>query len=536
MEVIGTGACGGVAMGRIYVYEKRESVEGEISTADIAEEVNRFQSARDIAKNQLRDLYNQVVSEIGEEGASIFKAQQLMFDDPEFMGAVQGMIVDEGVTSEYAVKFIGNRFYTMFSKIDDAYMRARAADVLDVITRITNILESRPYIGIKLTEPSIILAEELSPSETVQLDKNMVLAFVTRYGSTNSHTSILAKNMNLPAIVCAEYPVDCNGKTAIVDGDSGLLIIDPNEVDILEYEARHKTDEEEQEQLEEFINLEDVSLSGKKIKLYANIGGIEDVDKVVEYNAQGIGLYRTEFLYLQTDSLPNEEELFFSFLQVAEYMEDKPVIIRTMDIGADKQAAYFNLEPEVNPALGYRGIRISLDMMDVFKTELKAIYRASAYGNLSIMLPLITSVEEIKKAKVLIDEIKQELDEEGAEYSNVPLGVMIETPAAVMMAQEIGQEVDFLSVGTNDLTQYTLVADRQNPRLESIYDAKHPAMLKMLQMVVDGGHESGCWVGICGDLGADPEMTEALLEMGFDELSVPPGSVLKIRKQIRQCE
>ena len=424
----------------------------------------------------------------------------------------------------------------MFAAMDDDYMRERSADVRDVSNRVVSILQGNGGNGLDADEPVILLADDLAPSETVQLDKSKVLSFVTRHGSTNSHTAILARTMNIPALIGVDFPEDVNGKMGIVDGYEGKIIIDPL-VSVMEAYQKKKTEDEEKKRLlQELKGKENITKDGTKINLYANIGSVGDVASVLANDAGGIGLFRSEFLYLESKDYPTEEEQFAAYRKVAEAMAGKKVIIRTLDIGADKQVDYFGLDKEDNPAMGYRAIRICLDRREVFKTQLRALYRASYYGTIAIMFPMIISVTEVQTIKKIIEEVKKELDEEKILYKDVELGIMIETPAAVMMSEELAQEVDFFSVGTNDLTQYTLAIDRQNPKLDNIYDSHHPAILKMLKMIVDNGHKGGCWVGICGELGADTTLTETFLRMGFDELSVSPSMILKVRQEIRSLD
>ncbi len=458
----------------------------------------------------------------------------MMLDDLDYIGAVISMIEAQRVIAEYAVAATGDKFAEMFSQMADEYMRERAADVKDISRRVIKVLRGVSKERLALKEPVILLADDLSPSETVLLDKSKVLSLVTRYGASNSHTAILARTMGIPALVGVEFPKDAKGKLAVVDAYEGELIIEPDEVTLAAYEKRRKADEEKKRQLSELKGKDNVTLDGKHIDLYANVGSVEDVAAAIENDAGGIGLFRSEFLYLGADDYPSEEEQFRAYRRAAEMMAGRRVIIRTLDIGADKRVDYFNLDKEENPALGYRAIRICLDRTDIFKTQLRAIYRASAYGNISIMFPMIISVDEVLRIKEIIEEVKSELAGDGISYKDVELGIMIETPAAVMMSAELAGEVDFFSVGTNDLTQYTLAVDRQNQRLEGIYDTHHPAIMKMLRTVVENGHAGGCWVGICGELGADTTLTEELLRMGFDELSVAPSAVLSVREAVRK--
>ena len=504
--------------------------------SDVEAELARFEEARNTAKEQLAGLYEKALKEVGEVNAAIFEVHQMMLDDLDYVESVINMIQSQEVNAEYAVATTGDTLSEVFASMDDDYMRERAADVKDISNRVIAVLQGKGAGGLNADEPVILLADDLAPSETVQLDKSKVLSFVTRHGSTNSHTAILARTMNIPALIGIDYPEDAEGKMGIVDGYEGKLIIDPP-VSVLEtYQKRKEADEEKKRLLLELKGKENVTIDGTKINLYANIGSVADVASVLANDAGGIGLFRSEFLYLESSDYPTEEEQFAAYRKVAESMAGKKVIIRTLDIGADKQVDYFHLDKEDNPAMGYRAIRICLDRRDVFKTQLRALYRASYYGTISIMFPMIISVNEVKEIKKVIAEVKAELDEEKIPYKDVEIGIMIETPAAVMMSEELAQEVDFFSVGTNDLTQYTLAIDRQNPKLDNIYDSHHPAILKMLKMIVDNGHKGGCWVGICGELGADTTLTETFLKMGFDELSVSPSMILKVRQEIRSIE
>lgn len=536
MEINGKCVFGGIAIGRIAIYDKGDNQIKRTKVADTKAEVARFEAAKEEAKSQLAALYEKALVEVGEVNAAILEVHQMMLDDLDYVESITNIIESQEVNAEYAVASTGDNFAEMFASMDDDYMKARAADVKDISNRVISVLSGRVSGGINSEEPVILLADDLAPSETVQLDKSKVLSFVTRHGSTNSHTAILARTMNIPALIGVDYPKDVNGKMGIVDGSKGILIIDPPMSVIDEYHRLFDEQQEKRRLLQELKDKEDITLDGKTIHLYANIGSVGDVASVLETGATGIGLFRSEFLYLESDTYPTEEEQFKAYKTVAENMAGKKVVIRTLDIGADKQVDYFNLDKEANPAMGYRAIRICLDRPEIFKTQLRALYRASYYGTISIMFPMIISVDEVLKIKEIIAEVKAELTKEGIPFKDCELGVMIETPAAVMMAEELGKEVDFFSIGTNDLTQYTLAIDRQNPNLDNIYDSHHPALLKMLQMIVDGGHKSGCWVGICGELGADTTLTETFLKMGFDELSVSPSMVLRVRDKIRSTD
>lgn len=536
MEIIGKSVCNGIAIGKLLVFEKGESRVNRYSVEDIEAELKRFEEAKARARQELRELYDKALKEVGEVNAAIFEVHQMMLDDQDYLEAIVNMIKSQSVNAEYAVATAGDHFSNLFSSMEDDYMRARAADIKDISNRLISVLTGRAAGGLNTEEPVILLAEDLAPSETVQLDKSKVLSFVTRRGSSNSHTAILARTMSIPALIRTDFPVDADGKIGIVDGSQGKLIIDPTQEELLRYEKKKEKENEKKRLLQELKGKENITLDGRKINLYANIGSVSDVGGVLANDAGGIGLFRSEFLYLETGDYPTEEEQFRAYRTVAETMAGKKVIIRTLDIGADKRVDYFELEKEENPAMGYRAIRICLDRPEVFKTQLRAIYRASCYGNISMMFPMIISVAEVRRIKEIIQEVKAELDAESLPYREVELGIMIETPAAVMVSEELGREVDFFSVGTNDLTQYTLAIDRQNPKLDSFYDAHHPAVLKMLQIVVDNGHRSGCWVGLCGELGADTSLTETFLRMGFDELSVNPSMILKVREVIRNTD
>lgn len=536
MTIEGKSVYSGVAIGRLAIYHKADNQVKREKISDVEAELARFEEARNTAKEQLAGLYEKALKEVGEVNAAIFEVHKMMLDDLDYVESVTNMIQSQEVNAEYAVATTGDTLSEVFASMDDDYMRERAADVKDISNRVIAVLQGKGAGGLNADEPVILLADDLAPSETVQLDKSKVLSFVTRHGSTNSHTAILARTMNIPALIGIDYPEDAEGKMGIVDGYEGKLIIDPP-VSVLEtYQKRKEADEEKKRLLLELKGKENVTIDGTKINLYANIGSVADVASVLANDAGGIGLFRSEFLYLESSDYPTEEEQFAAYRKVAESMAGKKVIIRTLDIGADKQVDYFHLDKEDNPAMGYRAIRICLDRRDVFKTQLRALYRASYYGTISIMFPMIISVNEVKEIKKVIAEVKAELDEEKIPYKDVEIGIMIETPAAVMMSEELAQEVDFFSVGTNDLTQYTLAIDRQNPKLDNIYDSHHAAILKMLKMIVDNGHKGGCWVGICGELGADTTLTETFLKMGFDELSVSPSMILKVRQEIRSIE
>ena len=458
----------------------------------------------------------------------------MMLEDDDYIDSVVNIIETQQVNAEFAVATTGDNFAKMFAEMEDDYFKARAADVKDISERMVNILSGNESGGAIGDEPVIVVAEDLAPSETVQMDKEKLLAFVTRLGSANSHTAILARTMNIPALIEVDIKEEWNGKMAVVDGYTGTFYIDPDEDILKKMQEKKEEDIKARELLQELKGKEDVTVDGKHIKLYANIGGVKDVASVLANDAAGIGLFRSEFLYLEADNYPDEEAQFQAYKTVAENMAGKKVIVRTLDIGADKQVDYFNLDHEENPAMGYRAIRICLDRRDIFRTQLRALLRASAYGNIGIMYPMIISVDEVKEIKKIVESIKAELTEKGIEYGKVEQGIMIETPAAVMISDLLAEEVDFFSIGTNDLTQYTLAIDRQNSKLDNIYDAHHPAVLRMIQKTIENGHKAGCWVGICGELGADMTLTETFLKMGIDELSVSPTFVLPIRKLIRE--
>lgn len=536
MKLEGKSVFSGIAIGKCKIFGKKDQVVKRSKVTDTDLEIKRFTQAKEQAKSQLAALYEKALKEVGEANAAIFEVHQMMLDDLDYVESITNMISSQGINAEYAVATTGDNFAEMFAAMDDDYMRERAADVKDISNRVIHILQGGSEQAGLGDQPVIILADDLSPSETVQLDKSKVLSFVTRHGSTNSHTAILARTMNIPALIGVDYPEDAEGHMAVVDGRNGVFLLDPTEEELTKYEALRQEGVEKARLLQELKGKENVTKAGRKIALYANIGGVGDVASVLANDAGGIGLFRSEFLYLETEDYPSEEQQFKAYRTVAENMAGKKVIIRTLDIGADKQVDYFGLEHEENPAMGYRAIRICLDRKEIFKTQLRAIYRASYYGNISIMFPMIISVDEVKAAKEMCATVQEELKSEGIPYGKVELGIMIETPAAVMISDLLAKEVDFFSVGTNDLTQYTLAIDRQNPKLDNIYDAHHPAILRMLQMIIDNGHKEGCWVGICGELGADVTLTDTFIKMGIDELSVSPSMILKVREQIRNSD
>ena len=524
----------GIAIGKILFYQKGEQPVKRVKIEDTAEQIKRYEDARAKAAEQLQGLYEKALKEVGEANAAVFEVHQMMLEDDDYIDSVVNIIETQQVNAEFAVATTGDNFAKMFAEMEDDYFKARAADVKDISERMVNILSGNESGGALGDEPVIVVAEDLAPSETVQMDKEKLFAFVTRLGSANSHTAILARTMNIPALIEVDIKEEWNGKMAVVDGYTGTFYIDPDEETLKKMQEKKEEDIKARELLQELKGKEDITVDGKHIKLYANIGGVKDVTSVLANDAAGIGLFRSEFLYLEADNYPNEEAQFQAYKTVAENMAGKKVIVRTLDIGADKQVDYFNLDHEENPAMGYRAIRICLDRRDIFRTQLRALLRASAYGNIGIMYPMIISVDEVKEIKKIVESIKAELTEKGIEYGEVEQGIMIETPAAVMISDLLAEEVDFFSIGTNDLTQYTLAIDRQNSKLDNIYDSHHPAVLRMIQKTIENGHKAGCWVGICGELGADMTLTETFLKMGIDELSVSPTFVLPIRKLIRE--
>lgn len=524
----------GIAIGKILFYQKGEQPVKRVKVEDTAEQIKRYEDARAKAAEQLQGLYEKALKEVGEANAAVFEVHQMMLEDDDYIDSVVNIIETQQVNAEFAVATTGDNFAKMFAEMEDDYFKARAADVKDISERMVNILSGNESGGAIGDEPVIVVAEDLAPSETVQMDKEKLLAFVTRLGSANSHTAILARTMNIPALIEVDIKEEWNGKMAVVDGYTGTFYIDPDEETLKKMQEKKEEDIKARELLQELKGKEDITVDGKHIKLYANIGGVKDVTSVLANDAAGIGLFRSEFLYLEADNYPDEEAQFQAYKTVAENMAGKKVIVRTLDIGADKQVDYFNLAHEENPAMGYRAIRICLDRRDIFRTQLRALLRASAYGNIGIMYPMIISVDEVKEIKKIVESIKAELTEKGIEYGEVEQGIMIETPAAVMISDLLAEEVDFFSIGTNDLTQYTLAIDRQNSKLDNIYDSHHPAVLRMIQKTIENGHKAGCWVGICGELGADMTLTETFIKMGIDELSVSPTFVLPIRKLIRE--
>lgn len=529
----------GIAIGKISVYRKNEQQVKRVRTEDTKGELARYEVAKAAAVEQLQELYQKALKEVGEANAAIFEIHQMMLDDGDYNESVENIIETQKVNAEYAVAVTGDNFAQMFRAMDDDYMRERAADVKDISERVLSVLHGGQKRKVVTDEPVIIVADDLAPSETVQLEKDMVLSFVTVHGSVNSHTAILARTMAVPALIgTEELPLDdtVDGKLAVVDGLNGKIYVEPDAQTLEEMQKRQQAEQEKKELLQLLKGKENVTLDGKKIMLYANIGNIKDLATVIQNDAGGIGLFRSEFIYLEKDRYPTEEEQFSIYKTAVETMAGKRVIIRTLDIGADKQCEYFKMDKEENPALGYRAIRICLTRPEIFKTQLRALFRASAYGNLAIMYPMITSLWEVKRIKEIVEEVKAELNAEQLEFGNPQQGIMIETPAAVMMSGELAKEVDFFSIGTNDLTQYTLAIDRQNQKLDAFYDPHHPAVLAMIRMAAENAHAEGKWIGICGELGADLELTEEFLSMGLDELSVSPAMVLPLRKKIRETK
>ena len=538
-QIFGKGVSKGVAAGPISFYRRASGVIPRHEVSDTAAELERFRAARETAKEQLAKLYDKALAEAGEDAAMLFEAHQMMLDDLDFVENIEGMIENDRLNAEAAVSDTGAQFAEMFAAMDDSYMQARAADIRDISTRVIGILTGEGESGIVSDVPCIVAADDLAPSETVQLDKSLILGFITAGGSANSHTAILARTMGIPAIIGAgdALQTEMEGKYAIVDGQTGEAVIEPDDAErerLLKKQAKEKALKELLDQLKGKPN---VTKDGRNVMVYCNIGSPADIDAVLQNDGGGIGLFRSEFLYLQGSDYPTEDEQFEAYKTVAERMGGRRVIIRTLDIGADKQADYFHLDKEENPAMGLRAIRICLTRPEVFRTQLRALYRASAYGKIAIMFPMITSVWEVQEIKRICCNIRAELAEEGVPMADkVELGIMIETPAAVMMSAELAREVDFFSVGTNDLTQYTLAVDRQGVGLDRFFDAHHPAVLRMIRMAAENAHKAGIWIGICGELGADAELTETFLSMGIDELSVSPSAVLPLRSAIRSID
>lgn len=534
----GKSVCGGIAIGKIHLMVKAEKRIVRHSIEDTEKEVIRFEDARAVAKQQLSELFGKAVAEVGEANAAIFEIHRMMLDDDDYVDSVRNIITEQRVNAEYAVGVTADNFAEMFSSMDDAYMKERAADVRDISERVVAILGGGEATEIESNEPVIILADDLAPSETVQLDKDKVIAFVTVNGSANSHTAILARTMNIPALVSTDIEMnnDVDGVTAVVDGNSGFMYIDPDEKTLADMQRRRSEELEQRRLLQELKGKDDVTIDGHKVLLYANIGNLKDMAYVLQNDAAGIGLFRSEFIYLESNTFPTEDEQFAVYKRVAEMMAGKRVIIRTLDIGADKQADYFGLKSEENPALGLRAIRICITRPEVFKTQLRAIYRASGYGKIAVMYPMITSVEEVLRAKAISAEVRAELAEEGIPHNKIEEGIMIETPAAAVISDLLAKEVDFFSIGTNDLSQYTMAIDRQNPELDEFFNPHHPAILRLIETVCKNAKANGIWTGICGELGADTELTERFLRMGVDELSVSPSAVLSVRNKIRSID
>lgn len=524
----------GIAIGTLYFYAKNQQRVKRYKVQDTEGELARFENAKYKAMEELKVLYDKALQEVGEVNADIFEVHAMMLEDADYNDSIQNMITSQHVNAEYAVASTGDNFAEMFSQMDDEYFRERAIDVKDISERIVSILAERNTSAQIPPVPSIVAAEDLVPSETVQMDKNNLLGFVTRQGSGNSHTAILARTMGIPAVSGIDIQKEWNGKTVIIDGETGKLLLDPDQETLEDMEGKRREKAEQKKLLLNYKGRETRTAGGKKIHLYANAGSFSDIVNVLANDAEGIGLFRSEFLYLEKDHFPTEEEQFQVYKAAAENMAGKKIIIRTLDIGADKQVSYFGLEKEENPAMGYRAIRICLEQPDIFKTQLRAIFRASVFGNVSVMYPMIISAEEVRKIKEIVREVKEELTEQSIPYRDIEQGIMIETPAAAIISDELAKEVDFFSIGTNDLSQYTLAIDRQNEKLDKFYNAHHPAILRLIQNVIKNGHEAGCWVGICGELGADMELTEQFLQMGIDELSVSPVMVLPLRKKISE--
>ena len=530
----GKSVFGGIAIGKISVYQKKEQQVKRVKIEDPDQEMARYENAKAEGIKQLQGLYDKALREVGEANAAIFEVHQMMMEDDGYNESVENIIRGQGVNAEYAVATTGDNYAQMFSAMDDDYMRERAADVRDISERLLTILNGEDAGSVDADEPKIIVAEDLAPSETVQLDKDKVLSFVTVKGSLNSHTAILARTMAIPALVNTSMALDASmdGKLGIVDGANGTFYVDPDEATLEEMKKRQEEDLSRKQLLLTLKGKENVTLDGQKVMLYANIGNIKDLATVIQNDAGGIGLFRSEFIYLEKEDFPTEEEQFQIYRQVAQTMAGKRVIIRTLDIGADKQCDYFHMEHEENPALGCRAIRICLTRPEIFKTQLRALFRASAFGKIAIMYPMITSVQEVRRIKEIVEEVKAELTSQGVEFGNPEQGIMIETPAAAIISDDLAKEVDFFSIGTNDLSQYTMAIDRQNPQLDLFFDPHHPAVLRMISLVVQNAHKAGIWAGICGELGADQSLTKEFLAMGVDELSVSPGSILPLRKII----
>ncbi|MDE5648348.1 MAG: phosphoenolpyruvate--protein phosphotransferase [Oscillospiraceae bacterium] len=536
----GKGVYGAIAIGKISVFNRQEASVRRIHIKDTEAEIKRLENAKKRSSDQLQEIYNKALKEVGETNAQIFEIHMMMIEDEDYNESIVNIIETQMVNAEYAVAVTSDNFAAMFASMDDTYMQVRAADVKDISNRIINNFALENEENKSLDEKVVICADDLAPSETVSLDKNKVLAFVTAHGSTNSHTAILARNMNIPAVIGVGdvfLKQIKDGQTIIVDGFTGEIFLDPDEATLNAMEKKRSEDIEKKKLLMELKGKENITLDGTKIDIYANIGGVDNIGAVLFNDAGGIGLFRSEFLYLENSDYPTEEQQFTAYKKVLESMAGKKVIIRTMDIGADKQVDYFDLDKEENPALGFRAIRICLSRPEIFKTQMRALYRASVYGNLGIMFPMITSVSEVEKIKAICEEVRSELRSDNIEYSsNVEIGIMIETPAAAIISDKLAPMVDFFSVGTNDLIQYTLACDRQNPNLESFCDTHHEAVLRLIEISTENAHRHGAWIGICGELAADTSLTETFLRMGIDELSVSPGFVLKVRNEVRNID
>lgn len=535
---VGKGVSAGIAIGNAFVYKKQEVVIVRGSLNSVEEEIKAYEDAKELTRTQLQTLFEKTQNDVGQEEAMIIDVQMMFLDDLDFVEAIKAKITQDKENAAYAVQEAGDEFACVFAAMDDEYMKARAVDVRDLAHRLAMNVQGLNPDGLAITEPSIIIAEDLTPSETLNFPKDKILAFITQKGSSNSHTAILSRTMGIPSLIMADIDVDLayNGQLVIVDANNGAYYIDPDEITLDEKRRRMLAQAEQKELLNQLKGLENITLDGRKINIFANIGNAKDVDLVLKNDANGVGLFRSEFLYIGASDYPTEEEQFESYKYVAEKLEGKKLIIRTLDIGADKKVDYFNLPKEENPAMGYRAIRICLDRVDLFKTQLRAIFRASKFGNIGIMFPMIISVAEVKRIKEIVSEVKSELIAQNIEFGEVELGIMIETPAAVMISNDLAKEVDFFSVGTNDLTQYTLAIDRQNEMLDDLYDSHHPAILRMLKIIVDNAHANGIWAGICGELASDLTLTETFLKMGYDELSVSPTFTLGLRKKIREID
>lgn len=526
----------GIAIGKVAYLGKKEQVVTRKRIDDVVAEKKRYEDAREKAIEDLHKLYERTKEQIGEADAEIFDVHAMMLEDEDYNNSVMNIIDTQEMNAEYAVATTGDNFAETFASMEDEYFKARAADIKDISERVIRTLKGETEATVDTTQPSILVAEDLTPSETVQLDKEKILAFVTRKGSSNSHTAILARTMNIPAIINIEVEDSWNGHMGILDSDHGIFIIDPDEKTLQKYQTLLEEQERQKELLKELRGKANETKSGQKIMLFANVGNVSDIATALQNDAAGIGLFRSEFIYLGKEDYPTENEQFAIYKKAAELMAGKKVIIRTLDIGADKQCDYFHLDQEENPAMGFRAIRICLKRPEIFKTQLRALLRAAAYGNIMIMYPMITSMSEVKQIKAIVEEVKEELKSQGVPYGDAPQGIMIETPAAAMITDKLAKEVDFFSIGTNDLTQYTLALDRQNAALDDFCDTHHEAVLRLIEMTVKNAHAAGIWAGICGELGADTSLTETFLKMGVDELSVASPAILKVRKVIRDCE